>query len=108
MFEGRRSDSRDGCGQALGWMCLRNQRRTASWMGPAKPSRPKRCEEPRTFPATLKRSAEQRLIRLVQVTPAKAPVGNTNVLVGLVGANGAFGVQAIPLVDAPEGGTCHP
>ena len=59
-------------------------------------------------PATLRCSADQRLNQLVQVTPAKAPVGNTNVLAGLAGGNGAFGVQAIPLVDAPEGGTCHP
>lgn len=42
------------------------------------------------------------------VTPAKAPVGNTNVLVGLQMGSGALGVQAIALVDAPEGGTCHP
>ncbi len=48
------------------------------------------------------------MIYLVQVTPAKAPVANTNVLAGLAGGTGAFGVQAIPLVDAPEGGTCHP
>ena len=53
------------------------------------------------------RCSDQRLNQLVQVTPAKAPVGNTNVLAGLAGGGG-FGIQAIPLVDAPEGGTCHP
>ena len=35
-------------------------------------------------------------------------VGNTNVLVGLASGSGEFGIQAISLVDAPEGGTCHP
>ena len=39
------------------------------------------------------------------VTPAAPPIGNTNVLVGLQSATGTFGVQAVPLVDAPEGGT---
>ena len=43
-----------------------------------------------------------------QVTPAAAPLGSTNMLVGLQAGGGAYGVQAVPLVDAPEGGTCHP
>jgi hypothetical protein len=42
------------------------------------------------------------------LTPAAAPIGNTNVLVGLASGSGEFGIQAISLVDAPEGGTCHP
>ena len=42
------------------------------------------------------------------MTPAAAPIGNTNVLVGLQGAAGAYGIQVVSLVDAPEGGTCHP
>ena len=42
------------------------------------------------------------------VTPAAAPIGNTIVLVGLQGAAGPYEIQAVPLVDAPEGGTCHP
>lgn len=43
------------------------------------------------------------------VTPAAAPVGNTEVLLGLQSGGGAgFGTQVVSLVDAPEGGTCHP
>lgn len=42
------------------------------------------------------------------LTPAAAPIGNTNVLLGLTSATGDFGIQAVSLVDAPEGGTCHP
>ena len=43
-------------------------------------------------------------------TPPAAPLGSTNMLIGLQsgGAGGAFPVQAVPLADAPEGGTCHP
>ena len=40
------------------------------------------------------------------LTPAKAPIGNTNVLLGLQGGSGV--IQVVPLTDAPEGGTCHP
>eukprot|EP01048_Picozoa_sp_COSAG05_P000124 COSAG05_NODE_3_length_51333_cov_129.132080_24_plen_626_part_00 len=43
------------------------------------------------------------------VTPAGAPIGNTEVLLGLQSGGGAdFGMQVVSLVDAPEGGTCHP
>jgi hypothetical protein len=42
------------------------------------------------------------------LTPAAPPVGNTNVLLGLQSGSGNFKVQAVPLTDAPEGGTCHP
>ena len=42
------------------------------------------------------------------LTPEAAPIGNTNVLLGLQGSTGAYTVQAVPLTDAPEGGTCHP
>ncbi len=47
---------------------------------------------------------------LVTKTEAAAapPLGTTTMLLGLQGATGAYGVQAIPLQDAPEGGTCHP
>ena len=41
-------------------------------------------------------------------TPAAAPLGSTNMLVGLQKGGGAFKAQTVPLVDAPEGGTCHP
>jgi hypothetical protein len=42
------------------------------------------------------------------LTPAAAPIGNTNVLLGLASGSGEFVIQAVSLVDAPEGGTCHP
>jgi hypothetical protein len=42
------------------------------------------------------------------VTPATAPIGNTNVMLGLQSVTGSYGIQVVPLVDAPEGGTCHP
>ena len=38
-------------------------------------------------------------------TPAPAPLGTTSMLVGLRGGSGLYGIQAIPLQDAPEGGT---
>jgi hypothetical protein len=42
-------------------------------------------------------------------TPPKAPIGATNFLLGVQqGTSGAFGVQVVPLNDAPEGGKCHP
>ena len=31
-----------------------------------------------------------------------------NVLLGLQSGSGTLGIQAVALVDAPEGGTCHP
>lgn len=42
------------------------------------------------------------------LTPAHAPIGNTNVLIGMQAGSGELGVQVVSLVDAPEGGTCHP
>lgn len=42
------------------------------------------------------------------MTPAQAPIGNTNMLIGLPGGSGSYAIQAITLEDAPEGGTCHP
>ena len=47
---------------------------------------------------------------LVTRTEAAAapPLGTTTMLVGLQSATGPYGIQAIPLQDAPEGGTCHP
>ena len=41
-------------------------------------------------------------------TPPAAPLAFTNVLIGLQRGSGATKVRAVPLVDAPEGGTCHP
>jgi hypothetical protein len=47
---------------------------------------------------------------LVTRTEAAAapPLGTTTMLLGLQAATGPYEVQAIPLLDAPEGGTCHP
>lgn len=42
------------------------------------------------------------------VTPPAAPLGFTNVLLGLQSGPGALGMKVVSLVDAPEGGTCHP
>ena len=41
-------------------------------------------------------------------TPPAAPLGYTNMLIGLQKETGPLAVQAVPLTDAPEGGTCHP
>jgi hypothetical protein len=37
--------------------------------------------------------------------PPQAPLAFTNMLLG---DGGSYPLQLIPLVDAPEGGTCHP
>jgi ABC-type glycerol-3-phosphate transport system permease component len=42
------------------------------------------------------------------LTPPAAPIGSTNMLIGLQNGGNDFSVQAVPLADAPEGGTCHP
>lgn len=57
---------------------------------------------------TFKDDVSKKTLATKTLTPAAPPIGNTNVLVGLASASGAFGIQAISLVDAPEGGTCHP
>ena len=42
-------------------------------------------------------------------TPPAAPLGATNMLLGLQGAAGGdYAIELVPLADAPEGGTCHP
>ena len=41
-------------------------------------------------------------------TPPGAPLGYTNVLIGLQKGSGTKVIQMIPLVDAPEGGVCKP
>jgi hypothetical protein len=42
-------------------------------------------------------------------TPPAAPLGATNMLLGLQGAAGSdYAIELVPLADAPEGGTCHP
>jgi hypothetical protein len=40
-------------------------------------------------------------------TPPAAPLGYTNFLLGLAGGGG-FGIELLPLADAPEGGVCKP
>jgi hypothetical protein len=52
--------------------------------------------------------AEKKVLTSRTITPAAAPIGNTNVLLGLQSGSGTLGIQAVALVDAPEGGTCHP
>ena len=41
-------------------------------------------------------------------TPPGAPLGGTNMLLGLQHAGDGYAIQLVPLADAPEGGTCHP
>ena len=41
-------------------------------------------------------------------TPPAAPLGYTNVLIGLQKGSGTKIIQLVPLVDAPEGGVCKP
>ena len=41
-------------------------------------------------------------------TAPAAPIGFTNMLIGLQKGSGPYEVQVVPLDDAPEGGTCHP
>ena len=41
-------------------------------------------------------------------TPPAAPLGYTNMLIGLQGGSGATAAQIVPLADAPEGGVCKP
>ena len=48
-----------------------------------------------------------REVATLMFTPATAPIENTIMLMGVQGA-GQYDVRAVPLQDAPEGGTCHP
>jgi hypothetical protein len=57
---------------------------------------------------TFKDDISKKTLTTKTLTPATAPIGNTNVLLGLEKGSGDFVVQAVALVDAPEGGTCHP
>jgi hypothetical protein len=41
-------------------------------------------------------------------TPPAAPLGFTNMLLGLQKGSGPTAVQIVPLNDAPEGGVCKP
>jgi hypothetical protein len=41
-------------------------------------------------------------------TPPAAPLGYTNMLLGMQKGTGTKVIQLIPLVDAPEGGVCKP
>ena len=41
-------------------------------------------------------------------TPPAAPLGFTNMLIGLQQAEGPHAIQTIMLNDAPEGGVCKP
>eukprot|EP01048_Picozoa_sp_COSAG05_P001947 COSAG05_NODE_72_length_21963_cov_153.494535_3_plen_91_part_00 len=43
-----------------------------------------------------------------QETPPAAPLGYTNVLLGLQKGSGTTAIQIVPLADAPEGGVCKP
>ena len=43
-----------------------------------------------------------------QETPPAAPLGFTNMLIGLQKGNGLSAIQLVPLADAPEGGVCKP
>ena len=57
---------------------------------------------------SLKDDATGKALATRVMTPAKPPIGNTVLVVGLPGASGSYGTQALALDDAPEGGTCHP
>jgi hypothetical protein len=61
---------------------------------------------------TFSDSVSKAALATTTITPPQAPLGMTNVLLGVQsgggGDGGAFGVRATALVDAPEGGTCHP
>ena len=41
-------------------------------------------------------------------TPPAAPLGFSNMLIGLQAGKGATAIRVVPLADAPEGGVCHP
>lgn len=43
-----------------------------------------------------------------QETPPTAPLGFTNMLIGLQTGTGLTAIQLVPLADAPEGGVCKP
>ena len=56
---------------------------------------------------TFSDSATKKTLATKTETPPAAPLGFTNVLLGLQ-SGGAGPLKIVPLVDAPEGGTCHP
>ena len=56
----------------------------------------------------FKDDSSAKLLTSRQLTPAVEPIGNTAMLLGLQSSSGGFGVQAVSLVDAPEGGVCAP
>lgn len=57
---------------------------------------------------TFTDSTSKKTLVTKTVTPPAAPLGFTNVLLGLQNGAGDLGVKVVSLVDAPEGGTCHP
>lgn len=61
---------------------------------------------PGTF--TFSDSISKKTLITKTVAPPAAPLGFTNVLLGLQNGAGALGIHVASLVDAPEGGTCHP
>ena len=62
---------------------------------------------PLTFTIIDDISSKKLLTR--QGTPPAAPLGFTNMLIGLQSGGGSgMGVQVVPLNDAPEGGVCKP
>ena len=61
---------------------------------------------PSTFTALDDLTSKKLTSRLE--TPPAAPLGYTNMLIGLQKGSGTKVIQMIPLVDAPEGGVCKP
>jgi hypothetical protein len=62
---------------------------------------------------TFTDSMTNKVITTKTETPPPAPIGFTNVLLGMQKPSGDAGaggldVQVVPLVDAPEGGVCKP
>ena len=57
---------------------------------------------------TIKDDLSGKTLVSKQETPPAAPLGYTNMLIGLQGGGGATAAQIVPLADAPEGGVCKP
>lgn len=58
---------------------------------------------------TFSNDETDKVLATTKLTPAMPPIGNTNMLIGLGDSGSAeFTARVVPLVDAPEGGTCHP
>ena len=57
---------------------------------------------------TIKDDLSGKTLVSKEETPPAAPLGYTNMLIGLQGGSGAMAAQIVPLADAPEGGVCKP